>query len=456
VAGNAAYFSISGLSSLFAGATLSVMIMASSLELAKLISAGFLYNYWNKINKFLRFYLVVGTVILILITSAGIYGFLTSAYQVTADEMSIIDKKTEIIQLKKNRYIEQLANYNTEKNQLNESIGELSKGLSNNVIQYKDRETGKIITTTSSSTRNVLQSQLEESKLQRDKLTLKEDTSRDSITSLDIQILDLKSNNSVAAEIGPLRYISNITGIEMDSVVNWFALFIVFVFDPLAVTLVIAFATALKVDKGEKGEKVIMENIYQVYGDDGKNLTKDDKSDVIVENLPSFECYDMQGPVQAMHGCVEQCSECMERENNVSYQESKVETDKSTMNDTTIGRESEEKTPETEDPSDGTIPPNEKLKEAFKKYRDIPFVSNPDEMNIYNPKWIEYDQGGWNNRYKENEYFYHPWFDWKKPQRWLYNQRAVEFWLKYKGGTQSQLQKYRDMYPDKDNMKIYS
>ena len=76
VAGNAAFFSVFGLSKLFAGATLSVIFMASSLELAKLVTAAYLYRYWGIINTFMKSYLLVGVVTLILITSGGIFGFL--------------------------------------------------------------------------------------------------------------------------------------------------------------------------------------------------------------------------------------------------------------------------------------------------------------------------------------------------------------------------------------------
>jgi hypothetical protein len=62
----------------------------------------------------------------------------------------------------------------------------------------------------------------------------------DSITKLDLQVLDMESNNEVAAEVGPLRYLSKITGKSMDVIVNWFTLLIVFVFDPLAVAMVIS------------------------------------------------------------------------------------------------------------------------------------------------------------------------------------------------------------------------
>ena len=241
--------------------------MASSLEFGKLISAGFLYNYWDKINKALRTYLLVGVFVLILITSAGIYGFLTSAYQITADQLGVVDKQVELVELKKERFQEQLDGYTSEKKQLAESISELSKGLSNNVIQYKDKETGEIITTTSSSTRRALERQLNDAKSERERVSQKIEVLSDSITSLDIKVLNIQQSSEVAGEVGPLKFIAEATGKPMNTIVNWFALFIVFVFDPLAVTLVIAFNTALKVDKGEKDKKKVVEK-RELYGDD--------------------------------------------------------------------------------------------------------------------------------------------------------------------------------------------
>ena len=81
VAGSAAYYSVFGLSKLFSGAMFAVVVMAGSLEFAKLVSASFLYRYWNKINSWLKYYMTVGVVTLVLITSAGIFGFLSNAYQ---------------------------------------------------------------------------------------------------------------------------------------------------------------------------------------------------------------------------------------------------------------------------------------------------------------------------------------------------------------------------------------
>lgn len=268
---SAAYYSVFGLSSLFAGAKTEVIIMASALEFSKLIVASYLHNNWNKINTLLKTYLTMGVLILMLITSAGIYGFLTSAYQKTADQLGILDKQTEVVELKKNRFQESLESYQLEKEQLNESISELSKGLSNNVIQYKDKETGEIITTTSSSNRRALESQLNDSKEQRNSMSIKIEALTDSITKLDLQILDMESNNEVAAEIGPLRYLSKITGKSMDVIVNWFTLLIVFVFDPLAVAMVIAINKYIGGNKEDEVEPLLSKKDVEVILDTNEN-----------------------------------------------------------------------------------------------------------------------------------------------------------------------------------------
>ena len=285
IASAAAFFSVTGLSKLFAGASTAVILMASSLEFGKLISAGFLYNYWDKINKALRAYLLIGVGVLIIITSAGIYGFLTSAYQTTADQLGVVDKQTELVELKKGRFQEQLDGYNIEKQQLAQSISELSKGLSNNVIQYKDKD-GNLITTTSSATRRVLESQLNDAKSQREFISKKIETLSDSITKLDLSVLDIQQSSEVAGEVGPLKFMAEITGKPMSTIVNWFALLIIFVFDPLAVTLVIAFNTALKIDKGEDDKKKVIQK-RELYGEEPDE--KKSQREALVEMMQNDE-----------------------------------------------------------------------------------------------------------------------------------------------------------------------
>lgn len=237
---SAAFYSVSGLSKLFAGATFEVIIMASSLEISKLVIASLLYQYWGKINKLLRFYLTLATIILVLITSAGIYGFLSAAYQETATKSGIVDKRVEVLELRKNRFIDSRDYLMTEKGVLDKSISSLRDGLSNNVIQYKDKETGQIITTTSSSTRKALQNELNTAVTQRDKISVRLETATDSINGIDIKILDTESSAEIASELGPLKYLSELTGKPMNIIINVLLLIIIFVFDPLAISLVIA------------------------------------------------------------------------------------------------------------------------------------------------------------------------------------------------------------------------
>ena len=238
LAGSAAYYSVFGLSSLFAGAKTEVIIMAGALEFSKLIIASYLHNHWNTIG-WLKWYLTSAVVILMIITSLGIYGFLTSAYQTTADKLGTTNKLVEVVELKKGRFQEQLTYYNDDKLKLNESINNLRGGLVSNT-QSKVDSRGNLITTTSSSQRKALESQLKSSVEQRELVSKKIEGLTDSITKLEFDVLDLQTNNEVMAEVGPLRYMSEITGKPMNIIVNWFTLLIVFVFDPLAISMVIA------------------------------------------------------------------------------------------------------------------------------------------------------------------------------------------------------------------------
>ena len=235
----AAYYSVFGISKLFSSQAKAVILMAGILEASKLITASYLERFWKKINFLRKFYLTLALIILMFITSLGIYGFLVSAYQETAYKVQEVEKKVMVQETKKKRYQEQLVSITTEKESLNKNITELTTGLANNKIQRKDRN-GNIINTTSGSTRRALEKQLDNSMSRRDTLSKKEQVLSDSISSIDLKILDLETNSDVAAEIGPLKYVAKITGRDTDKVVNWFILLFIFVFDPLAVILLIS------------------------------------------------------------------------------------------------------------------------------------------------------------------------------------------------------------------------
>ena len=258
VAFNAAFFSVSGLSKLFAGASLSVILMASSLELAKLITAGYLYNYWERINKVFRWYLVTGVVILVLITSLGIYGFLTSAFQDTFNQFSVNEKQKTFLQQKEKFYSDDVARYDKELERISNNISTLSNAKSQQ-IQVRDTSVvGGVRTTISTAELRLSQSRIEVEEENRKGVQSKREVAADSLQSIQIKILELDTNLEGASELGPLQYLSGLTGVGMDRIINWLILIIIFVFDPLAVALVVAFNNAVKVDSGiVKKDKVI-------------------------------------------------------------------------------------------------------------------------------------------------------------------------------------------------------
>jgi len=236
---SAAFYSISGLSKLFAGAAFAVIVMAASLEIAKLVIASLLYQYRKTLPKLLKYYLSIACVVLILITSMGIYGFLSAAYQETAAKAGNINAQITLIETKRDNIKEQLVIYNEEKLSINKSVTSLRNGLSNNVIQYTDTS-GNIVTTTSSSTRRALEKQLDQAIDRQTVINSKVDNLNDKIFQYETEIVEVKTSDSVSSELGPLKYLSGLTGWPMDKIINWLLLTIIFVFDPLAIALVIA------------------------------------------------------------------------------------------------------------------------------------------------------------------------------------------------------------------------
>ncbi len=275
VSASAAFYSVSGLSKLFAGATLAVIIMATSLEVAKLVIASLLYQYRTTIPKLLKYYLTIAAVVLVLITSMGIYGFLSAAYQETAAKAGSIDSQIALIETKRDNVREQLTVYNAEKSTVNGAVSDLRSGLSTNKIQYKDKETGQIINTTSSSTRRALEKQLDQAIARQTEINTKVDNLNEQLFEYETEIVEVKTNNDIAGELGPLKYLSGLTGMPMDKIINWLLLTIIFVFDPLAIALVIAANFAfeqLKPKENIYGEKFIDGNLYEEDEDDDEEI----------------------------------------------------------------------------------------------------------------------------------------------------------------------------------------
>src|SRR6056300_859276 len=282
---NAAFFSVSGLSNLFAGAAFSVMIMASSLELAKLITAGYLYNYWEKINKTFRIYLSGAVVILILITSLGIYGFLTSAFQDTFNQFSVQEKQLSFLQQKEKFWADDVARYDVELGRISENIATLSNAKATGIQVRDTTSTTGFRNTISTTELRLSQQRISVEEENRKEVQAKREVAADSLQSIQLQILDVESSEGVSSELGPLQYLSGLLDKPMDQIINWFILIIIFVFDPLAVALVIAFNNAVKVDKGENDKKKIVSK-RELYGEEPE---LDEEKELIKEIMKADE-----------------------------------------------------------------------------------------------------------------------------------------------------------------------
>jgi len=266
---SAAFYSVSGLSKLFAGAQFEVIIMAGSLEAAKLVIASLLYQYWNTLNKLLRAYLSIAAVVLVLITSMGIYGFLSAAYQDTYQQLTITENKISFLENKAKFYEDDVIRYETDLERISNNISTLS-GAKASSIQVRDTASSTGFRQTISTTElRLSQKRIDVEETNRKAIQAKREVAADSLQKYKLQILEIQNNSAVAGELGPLQYLSGLTGTPMDKIINILLLVIIFVFDPLAISMVVAANFAF--------DKANQKNLYDEYEDEvEEDLWNDD------------------------------------------------------------------------------------------------------------------------------------------------------------------------------------
>jgi len=327
---SAAFYSVSGIGKMFSGASIQVMIMMGSLEVAKLVLASLLYQYWSRLNKVLKFYYFVALFVLMSLTSAGIYGYLSSAYSETSNKLENIDKQVSVLNTKRGMFETQLNDARTEKDRINSNIAELTKAVSNNFVQTKDRD-GNIITTSSSANRKVYEEQLKSSQKRRDDILIKETALNDSITQIDLKKLELETNTDIAGEIGPLKYIAKLTNKSIDQVINWFIIALMLVFDPLAVTLVVG-ANVIFRDKAKEKEKLELSRQIdlKIIEFDQRKIEIDNLNNEIENRLKDVDLKEkeLEQSISDNNDSFEKRSQELE----LSYQEKESELDKQFKN----------------------------------------------------------------------------------------------------------------------------
>ena len=271
IAGSAAAFSVYGLAKLFSGAFLSVVVMASSLELGKLVAASFLYRYWNFINWFQKVYMTFAVIVLIGITSAGIFGYLSNAYQGATLEFEkqsteLLTIEERIDQLEEDKVflkdeleiaISELPdNYITAKRKLREDYNPQILQINNELLEYKKTR-----------------------------------------ADLEIQLV------STGVDVGPAIYLARTFGTDIDTVVKFFIFILIFVFDPLAVMLVIAYNQALMernknlpaYSPPSEEKKSWWKKMWEMYGDKEQEIVEDDeRMDIIGQNGNDGLHYDVE------------------------------------------------------------------------------------------------------------------------------------------------------------------
>ena len=241
IAFSAAFFSVFGLSKLFAGASLSVIIMAGSLEFGKLVAASFLYRYWDKINFLQKFYMSLATIILIIITSAGIFGFLSNAYQGATIEF---EKQSTTLMFKEERLTQLQEDKVFLKDELEQAIAELPEN-------YR---------TAKKKLREDYQPQISEI--------------NEKMLNLKGEIGDLKTALvETGVDVGPAIYLARTFNTDIDTVVKWFIFILIFVFDPMAVMFVISYNVALEDKQSYPARVSKKKRWWEVYGEKKKENT---------------------------------------------------------------------------------------------------------------------------------------------------------------------------------------
>ena len=233
------YYSVFGIAKLFSGGSWSIVGMAAMLEFSKLVVITFLHDHFSSLKTSFKLYLTSAASVLMIITSIGVYGYLTNSYQETAkhiyqtqNRLELLTKKQQLFSDQKNK-LDTLLKQKTQRITSYDNLRLSQENVLNNQLNQKGSTRGlqKNIQSVDKATETL---NIEISQLSAKSLAL-----TDSVTIIEQEKLTL-SNSTFTSELGPLLYLSRITGLSMDLVVNWFILILVIVFDPLAVSLVIA------------------------------------------------------------------------------------------------------------------------------------------------------------------------------------------------------------------------
>jgi hypothetical protein len=409
IAGCAAFFSVTGLGVLFSGASTAVMVMAGSLEFAKLVAATYLKQTWDEIKGFNKWYLTISVGILMMITSAGIFGYLSNAFQAQSLQLQQVDREVLVFSTKIEQNTAQIT-------QLNTQLGQLSSTQS--TILEKGKVNSRLLRSIDSKDKQVATINKKIADLQDQNAK-----NNDKINEIKIANLDLEK------EVGGFRFIAEAFGMELKNVVKFFIFLIVIVFDPLAIALIIAFNGLIGVKKKKQRDILteMMENdqklgLYEVYGD------KKQETSILASKRDAEVFFDeVNNPSEPNEALVEAVEQY-----EAKAEEKKKETDSDSTNLEEVTLTDEEKA-------------------ALE-----PEITDEILMNLqtdYSKRAIDYDGDGTVDGYDTDgdgiidiiraehpsraaaiknmlPYYAKATFNWDDRKNWINDQNAVNYWIK--------------------------
>ena len=203
------------------------MVMAGSLEYGKIVTAAYLKKNWDNLGKYIKYYLSLAVVILMVITSMGIFGFLSDAFQTQSLRLEMVDRQVELLKNKINTNTSEIARYND--NIKNYSAIRNSQEANFSKLVERNGQTGRVNSMIKNADNQIAQVSKKIDSLQNVNILLYQNIDSVKNTNMDME-----------REVGGFRFIAESFNVPLKKAVKWFILMIVFVFDPLAIALVIA------------------------------------------------------------------------------------------------------------------------------------------------------------------------------------------------------------------------
>ncbi len=252
VAGSAAYFSVLGIATLFSGSFYQVVVMAGALEFGKLVATSYLYRYWNQTVWWLKTYLITAVVVLMAITSIGIFGYLSAAYQQNSAKFSQVESQIQMIETQKNVFSVELEQNNKRIEMLNQvRITQEQRVQEAGNYRLPREQAYAAIDKANQELQQIVE---------RNKIIQEEKAKKDQ------EILTLNQQFNQVKDIGTFKFVADVINKPLDKVVVVFIFILICVFDPLAVSLVLAFnvATRGKIVKEDIVEENVVEEVTPI------------------------------------------------------------------------------------------------------------------------------------------------------------------------------------------------